>query len=262
MFHVKHRPPMASQTAVWAPEVIGRQDFCREFFDYEPGQHVVFAGPTQMAGKTTLSFQLLEYTATPELPAYVLVSKPRDPVTLKEGRRLGYRFVTEWPVPRQAQEMWRGRPPGYVIWPKFGDIDADLDKAAAITSEVMKDRYKAGTSGKHKGIMVVDDTVTKSKLMGLDRYMTTHIAMAGAMDLGGWYFVQKPTDSGRAAIWAYGNSAHVFISHDADKKNRDRYDEIGGFDPREVSTVSKNLKPYQFLYLCRTNNTACIVDAK
>jgi hypothetical protein len=250
------------QEDVWTPAVIGRQDFARSYFWYKEGQHVVFAGPTQMAGKTTLCFELLEYVATPDLPAYIAVSKPTDPVTEREGKRLGYRFVTEWPVPVRVQDLWaRDKPSGYVVWPQFGDIDTDVDKASAVTAALLRDRYAKGVK-KQGGILVLDDTVVKSKLLGLDRYMTTHIAMAGAMKLGGWYFVQKPTGSGNAAVWAYGNAAHIFISRDADKRNRVRYDEIGGFDSHQVDEISQRLKPYQFLYLRREGGEMCIVDSK
>lgn len=244
----------------WTPEIFPRDEFRSERFHYEDGQHALFAGPTQMAGKTTLAFSLLEVAATPERPAFVAVSKPHDPVTLREGKRLGYRFVKTWPVPVKVSEFWDGKPSGYVVWPEFGDIDGDADKAAKVTGNLLRDRYAQGVK-KKKGILVCDDTVVKSKLLGLDRYMTTHIAMAGAMKLGGWYFVQKPTDSGRAAIWSYGNSAHIFLSKDPDRRNRQRYDEIGGFDPHLVSDASLTLKPYQFLYLSRKGEM-CIVDSK
>lgn len=246
---------------VWEPEVFPREEFARERFDYHPGQHVVFAGPTQRAGKTTLCFVLLEYVATPDCPAYIAVSKPRDPVTLREGKRLGYRFVDNWPVEPKVGELFNGKPSGYIIWPKFGDMDTDVARASQITGRLLRDRYAQGVKG-HKGILVCDDTVVKSKILGLDGEMTTHIAMAGAMDLGGWYFVQKPTDSGRAAIWAYGNCDHIFISKDDDKRNRIRYDEIGGFDSNQVAEISRRLKPYQFLYLQRKHGRMCIVDSK
>jgi hypothetical protein len=80
------------------------------------------------------------------------------------------------------------------------------------------------------------------------------------MDLGGWYFVQKPTDSGQASVWAYGNSAHKFISHESDKKNRRRYDEIGGFDTSLVARIAGSLDPYEFLYL-NNKREMCIVEA-
>ena len=225
---------------------------------------MVFAGPTQR-GKTSLAFVLLEYTATPECPAYVIVSKPRDPVTEKEGKRLGYRFTDHWPVERKVSEAWQGLPAGYIIWPKFGDIDKDIPRASAVSRAVLSDRYTQGVRGK-KGILVCDDTVVKSKIFGLDREMTTHVAMAGAMDVGSWFFVQKPTDSGKAAVWSYGNSEHVFICRDPDARNRVRYDQIGGVDPHQVDLLTQQLQQYQFLYIKRTpvqgQQVMCIVDSK
>lgn len=252
---------MLAESDVWSPPVFPREEFATTRFHYKPGQHVVFGGPTQRAGKTTLAFKLLEYVATPDCPAYVAVSKPDDEVTRREGIRLEYRFVETWPVERRIREAWQGQPSGYVVWPEFGDIDTDADKAARVTGALLRDRYAQGVKGK-KGILVCDDTVVKSKLLGLDRYMTTHIAMAGAMKLGGWYFVQKPTGSGNAAVWAYGNSYHVFLSRDKDRRNRVRYDEIGGFDRNQVAEITRiRLEAFQFLYL-NMDGEMCIVDSK
>jgi len=244
----------------WMPPRFGRDEFRHTRWTYKDGQHVLFAGPTQMAGKTTLAFELLEVTAHPGMPAYVAVSKPHDPVSEKEGKRLGYRLVKTWPPPPRIQDMLsREKPSGFLVWPDFGDIDQDAEKAAQVTGALLRDRYAKGVKGK-KGILVCDDTVVKSKLLGLDRLMTTHIAMAGAMKLGGWYFVQKPTDSGQAAVWAYGNSAHVFISHESDKRNRIRYNEIGGHDGQLVANIVQKLNPYEFLYL-NNKREMCILGA-
>jgi hypothetical protein len=246
--------------ATWTPVTFPRDEFASTRFNYQPGEHVLFAGPSQQAGKTTLAFKLLEYQATPEFPAWVIVSKPKDPVTSREGTRLGFRRVDTWPVERKVQELWDGKPRGYLIWPHFGDIDTDAERASRVSAAVFRDRYAAGVKG-DKGIIVADDTVVKSKLLGLDRYMTTHLAMAGAMDVGGWYFVQKPTGSGQAALWSYGNSSHIFLSRDKDRRNRLRYDEIGGVDRGLVGEITQNLKPFQFLYL-NGKGEMCIVDSK
>ena len=253
----------AERTAYQRPDgmwVIPREEFARQRFDYKAGQHVVFAGPTQRAGKTTLAFKLLEYHATPDMPAYVAVCKPDDKVSASEGARLGFRRVAEWPVPPRVSELWDGKPPGYLVWPKFGDMATDVDRCAIVTGHLLGDVYTNGVKHK-KAILVLDDTMVKSKILKLDREMTTIIAMAGAMGVGGWFFVQKPTDSGQAAIWSYGNSEHIFISKDPEKRNRVRYDEIGGVDPHKVEEISLTLKPYQFLYLERTHGHMCIVDA-
>lgn len=238
--------------------IVSRHEFASQRFAYKPGEHVLFGGPTQR-GKTTLAFQLLEYTATPELPAYVAVSKPEDKVTAREGARLGYRRVTDWPVPKRVSELWDGPPSGYLIWPKFGDMENDVQKCADVTRKLLQDRYTAGVR-KKRGILVMDDTMVKAKIMKLDGEMVTILAMAGAMGLGQWVFVQRPMGSGNAAIWSYGASEHVFLLKDPDLRNRQRYDEIGGFDPKYVAQLTNTLDPYQFVYLKRTEGFVCIVD--
>lgn len=241
--------------------VIPRDEFCRYRFHYKAGQHVVFGGPSQIAGKTTLAFDLLEHTATPECPAWIVVSKPTDKVTAKRGKELGYRFVPDWPVPSKISELWNGHPPGYVIWPKFGDINTDMDHAAEITARFMAERYSASArSRKHSaGIMVMDDTMVKAKIMGLDSQMVTILAMAGAMDIGLWVFVQKPTDSGRTPLWAFENAQHFFFAKGGDEKMRKRYVEISGGDSRVLDALT-TLKPFQFLYVNKVEGYICIVD--
>lgn len=243
--------------------VIPRQLFASSYWRYAPGEHVAFGGPTRK-GKTTLAFDLLAETATPELPAYVSVSKPDDETSAKYGARLNYRRVSEWPPPPSFNEVvLRERPSGYLVWPKFGDMDKDVANASAVTRNLLMDRYAAGARGrkKAKGILVMDDTMIKAKVLGLDREMTTILAMAGAMGIGLWTFVQKPTDSGRTAVWAYSQSEHVFVTKDKDTRSIMRYDEIGGQDPKLVAAIIPTLKPYQFLYIKQTEGYLCIVDA-
>jgi hypothetical protein len=249
--------PYQRDDGLW---VFSRTEFVSARFDYKPGQHVTFGGPTQR-GKTTLAFELLDHVATPDLPAYVAVSKPLDPVTTKRGRELGFRLVRDWPAPMKVNEMWDGKPRGYLVWPKFGDMDTDVQRCAQVTYNLIHDRYAAGVKNK-RGILVMDDTMVKSKIMGLDREMTMILAMSGAMGIGQWTFVQKPTDSGQAAIWSYGASEHLFLLKDPDRRNQQRYDEIGGVDPRFVRDATNQLKPFQFLYLKRTEGFICVVDSK
>jgi len=247
------------EDGIW---VVGRQDFRENKFYYKPGQHVVFAGPTQRAGKTTLAFTLLEYVASPDLPVYVAVSKPTDKVTAQEGARLGYRRVDTYPFPPKARELLKeGKVPGYLIWPDMRDPQTAMTNAYEITSRLIDGVYADGAKGR-KGILYLQDTVTKSQVLGLDRQMVMIITMSGAMGIGGWFEVQKPSDAGKAARWSYPNAEHMFISKDPVKRNRDYYSDIGGFDSNVVGKISLSLKPYQFLYLERTHGYMCIVDSK
>ena len=242
--------------------VFPRTEYKQQRWNYKPGQHVVFAGPTQRAGKTTLAFQLLEYTATPQLPVFVAVSKPTDKVTTLEGERLGYRRVHDFPFPPKVKELLKeGKPSGYLIWPEMRDPETAMDNASAVTARLIDGVYADGAKNKHC-ILFLQDTVTKSKVLGLDRQMVMILTMAGAMGVGGWFEVQKPSDAGKTALWSYPNAEHIFISKDPVKRNRVYYDEIGGFDPGLVSQASLTLKPYQFLYLERSHGYMCIVDSK
>lgn len=247
--------PRQREDGLW---VISREEFARDYFDYRAGNHVVFGGPTT-GGKTTLAFQLLQYCATPELPAYVAVSKPRDETTSSWGRRLGFRRVSEWPAPRTVKELMGEKPRGYLIWPKYGDLNLDVERSAKITRTLLMERYAAGARQK-QAILVMDDTFVKSKILGLDKEMTTILAMAAAMGIGLWAFVQKPTGAGNTALFSYGNAEHVFLTYDPERRNQVRYDEIGGVDSKIVRDALGTLTPYQFLYIKRTGRYICIVD--
>ena len=247
-------------TEPYTPVVIGREEFASSYFDYEPGQKVVFGGRSQEAGKTTLAFKLLEYTATPALPAYVICSKGNDPVTNREGKRLDYRFVDRWPVEKTFKELSGDKPSGYVIQVKYGNLTSDKGRAAAVANSVLSERYKAGAQGK-PSIILADDTVVLSKLLGQDEEMVTIIALGGAMDVGLWIFVQKPTNSGNAAIWGFENAEHTFLSKPKDIRAFDRYGEIGGQDKKLVISCLRGLKQYQFLYVSGAGYM-CVVDSK
>lgn len=239
--------------------VVSREEFCSARFVYKPGQHVTFGGPSQW-GKTSLCFDLLEYVATPELPAYVAVSKPKDKVTEQRGRDLDYRFVEEWPAPPSLKYVFNGKPSGYIVKPRFGDINKDAETTGKVLGNLLADRYIAGIHDKN-GILVLDDTLVKAKVQGLDKQMVTLSAMAGAMGLGAWMFVQKPTGAGQAVLMSYSNSEHIFLTHDKDERNRRRYNEIGGFDSKLIFHVVATLGRFQFLYV-NAEGQMCIVDKK
>lgn len=239
--------------------VFTREEFARHRFEYEPGQHVIFGGPTQR-GKTTLAFQLLQYVARPDLPAYVSVSKPDDPTSEKWGAKLGYRRVTEWPPTPKLKELMRdSKPSGYLIWPTFGNIHTDVPNAARVTGDLMAHTYADGIK-KKKAILVMDDTMVKARILGLDGDMVTILAMAGAMGIGLWIFVQKPTDSGRTPLWGFENATHFFFAKGGDNRMLTRYAEIAGDKGALVASLVPKLKPYQFLYIHKYEGWVCIVN--
>ena len=238
--------------------VFPRKEFVERRFRYRAGQHVVFAGPSQN-GKTSLAFDLLERVATTQLPAYVVVSKPSDPVSEKRGRELVYRRVSDWPPKTTPNEIFNGKPSGYLVWPKFGNMETDVENARDVTYRFLAHTYAEGARNK-KAILVLDDTYLKARVLKLDSEMTTIHAMAGAMGIGAWTFVQKATGAGETTLMAYGAADHVFLFYEPDKKYRERYGEIGGVDPKIVERAVMSLKKYQALYIRRDGRHMCVVD--
>jgi hypothetical protein len=245
------------------PAVISRPEFAQHHFDYHPGDHVVFGGPTQISGKTQLALDLLGEVATVDCPAYVGVSKPKDKVTTHYAAKYDWKIVREWPPPKGLKEFFGKKYSGYVVWPHFGDLYADREHVQQVLGSMISERYGASAKSKKSkyGILVMDDTRDKSKVVRLDYEMSTVLAMAGAMGLGEWCFVQKGSQQGDTALMAYPNAAHVFLFKDPTTRGSSYYGDIGGVDPAYIEGVLTNLAPRQALYIGRRGPVVCIVDS-
>lgn len=242
--------------------VFRREVFCQSYFHYKLGEHVVFGGPTQR-GKTTFAFQLVQHIATPDHPAYVAVSKPMDKTSTEWGERLGYRRISEFPPTKKIRELsiFDGPPSGYLVWPQFGNIDLDVANASRVHGQLLDKTYSDGAKGK-QCILIMDDTMVKAKLQRLDGKMVTILAMAGAMGISLWIFIQKPTDSGSTTVWGFEQATHLFFTKGGDQRVLDRYAEIAGDRGRMVKAIVPTLEPFQFLYIHKYENFFCIVDAQ
>lgn len=239
-----------------------RRDAFERDFPFKHGEHVVFGGPTQR-GKTTLAFQLVRGIATPEYPAYVAISKPTDKTSIEWGERLGYRRISEFPPTKRVSELkiFNGPPSGYLVWPRFGDIDLDIENASRVHGKLLTKTYADGAKGK-ECMLIMDDTMVKAKLQRLDGKMVTILAMAGAMGISLWIFVQKPTDSGQTTVWGFEQATHLFFTKGGDRRVLDRYAEIAGDRGELVKRVVPTLEPFQFLYVHKYENFVCIVGAE
>lgn len=246
--------------------VVNRQPFARSFSHiYKPGHHCVFGGPSTH-GKTTLAFDLMACICTPNFPGYCAQSKPDDDVTVQRGAELHFRTVSEWPPPTKLGEMaaFGGqKPSGYIVAPHFGNLNEDMDRCAALTGKLLMERYSTGADPKKRkpGILMMDDTMVKAKLMGQDSNMVTIIAMGSALGLGMWVFVQRPADSGRTALWGFENAKHLFLTKGGDRQMLKRYAEILGEHGPLAMQVIPTLGKFEFLYVNRDEGYMCIVGA-
>lgn len=226
-----------------------RDTFVRDVWHYQPGEHVSFIAPTK-GGKTTLAYQLLHVTATKEVPAIVLVMKPRDDTIDAFTRRTKFRIVHDWPPPPSV--MRPGKQPGYVLWPRFTeDLDGDDEAHALIFRRALRKSYLKG-----ERILFADEIFSLQNEYGLRRDLERIWTKGRSMETGLWGATQMPAFvSGHM----YSQAEHLFLGHDPDARRRERFGEIGGMDPKQIEAIVAQLPRFQFLYIRREDRTMCVV---
>ena len=234
-----------------------REEFLSRRWRYRPGEHVTIIGPTG-SGKTYLGWQLLERTASREMPAIVMMKKPRDYTTARFAAKLHFRTVRDWPP---LYSIWKDNdPPGWVVWPRtrFDDVRADRARKSFIFRKVMAAAYRGGgIFRKRPRILIVDDAYGLIHLLDLEDEAIETWTEARSMGEGFWSFFQKPS---HVPLWAYSQAAHLFLFNDPDKRSRERFAEIGGVDPETVRDTVMSLDRHQALYIRRDGPRMCIVD--
>jgi len=257
------KPPTVVHIAGLGIHRFEREEFLTERWTYKAGEHVTFLGPTQV-GKTTLAFELLRETAHPNLPALVLVMKPHrkksretnryvsgDKTVSKYARALGFPIIRSYPPPTGI--FWRKTPSGWVLWPKHTfDPEVDDEMLEREFRRALRALYKEGDA-----IIFGDEVYGLVQELGLSRELVAIWTRGASMGLGLWAASQKPS---HIPLWAYSQAAHVFIHNDPDKRARERFGEIGGFDPRLIEAIVEQLEDYAWLYLRRRGRVMCIIS--
>ena len=222
-----------------------RGEFLSRRWRYKAGESVALLGPTQ-DGKTTLIFQLLQVTARPELPATVLVMKPRDPTPATWTRHLGFVETATWP-PR-PRRPWEPKPSGYTLWPRHTfNVETDNAHLTRQFERAIRDGYAKGNC-----IVVADEVYgILAELDGLEDDLIALWSRGAGMGAGLWAATQRPAGSAGHGVpgFMYSNSQHLFLGRDPDARSRQRYGEIGGTDPRLLSQAVMKLRKYEFIYV-------------
>lgn len=229
----------------------GRDEYLTERWVYRAGEHATFLAPTQQ-GKTTWAYQLIERTAHPKLPALSLIMKPRDKVPAEWLRKLGHRRLQVFPPPFWTRAVRRES--GWGLWPKrSGNVRRDNVMLADRFAGALNHVYQHGNM-----ICFADETVGLSRILKLDPELIAIWMQGGGMGGAMWAASQKPS---HMPTWAYNQAEHLFLGPEPDARNRKRFGEIGGVDPRIVEAAVMELDRYQWVYLRRTGSVMCIVGA-
>jgi hypothetical protein len=237
--------------------VFARKDFLDNVWDYRAGDHVTFVGRTQ-SGKTTLAFQLLARIPEGIVPI-VLVMKPRDPTVTRWTERLRFKRTAVWP-PLRSHRRAPMRPPGWVAWPNLGNIDTDQETTRVLFHKVMADSYsQAARRGAEPRIIFADEVVAIADRLKLERDLNMLWMQGAGMGLGLWAGAQRPFSLPQHAL---SQAMHLFLARDDDKRNRERFAEIGGVDPDFVMQITSTMREHQFLYVSRIGYHMAIVDAR
>lgn len=235
---------------------VDRTDFLKRYWLERPGDHVTILAPTGM-GKTHLAFELLDVSHKQTgIPPIFFATKPRDDMVRDRAKQLGWRTIGTWPPPISKQF---GNPPGWLLWPDH-TADPDVDDAHHydVFRNAMIMPFKAGARRRNpiSSREVWDEAGTLARDLNLAREQRQVLKRGRSCKCGGWTMDQR-------AAWlpmeSYNCAEHLFLHRDPVKANRERYDDIGGFDPGLVSDVLMGLPKWHYLYLRQSDQVMCVI---
>lgn len=210
-----------------------RREFLTERWDYQPGEQVFIAQPTQ-SGKTHWMWQLMAATGH-RRPPVALVMKPRDPTPAAMTARHGWKEIRSWPPP--GRYPWQQVPPGYTLWPRH---QLSLDPASLErTNTKIKAQFERCLMGAYKGgdqIVFVDEIYGLLGELGMEKTISALSNRGSGMGAAMWYATQRPAGTIGAGIPGYllENPVHLFIGKTTVAASRKRFSEIAGVNSRLI----------------------------
>jgi hypothetical protein len=259
------------------PEHYDLETFRTKKFKYDPGHMLAVFGPTQIAGKSTLSFALLEAVKwfQPEIGVTALCMKHRDRVVAHWTKRLGFREISSFPPEPKFSELppFGRKPPGYTLWPHQSLTDPVADNELLQREFVKAITHNRGhtpsiTLANELYGLLAELSASKDRkgfpMVPMRQLLTAVVTRDSIAGHGLWYESQKPSGTQGISIpgFFFNSAEHMFLSKDGEERNRKRYGEIGcGIDPASIERETLKLDRHSWLYIRRSGPEWCVVDA-
>jgi hypothetical protein len=257
------------------PEHFDLETFRAKKFDYRAGHHVAIFGPTQVAGKSTLGFALLESVVRyqPEIQPVTLCMKHKDRVIAHWTKRLNFREVQSWPPDPKFSEMLGNKPAGYTLWPRQSLTDPERDNELLqreFVKAIVHNRGKTPSITHANELYGLLAELSKPKdragkpMTPMRSLLTAVITRDSIAGHGLWYESQKPSGTQGISIpgFFFNSAEHTFLARDGEERNRKRYGEIAcGIDPASIERETLNLDRNSWLYIRRSGPEWAVIDA-
>lgn len=204
-------------------------EFIRDFFRWQQGEHVALIGPTGQ-GKTTLLHNLLP------LHPYVVVfaTKPRDESMEGLIKTGGYYPIKRW------QSLDPKKFPRRVLWPDAFDLDS-LQHQREVFHHAFARIYREGG-----WTIAVDELWYINNILKLEMDVKTYLLQARALGISLLVATQRPA---WVPLEVYDQSTHLFFWRDNDETNLKRLSGISFRSADLIRSVVSDLDRFQVLYI-------------
>lgn len=210
---------------------------------WKQDEHISIIGPTG-TGKSTLALALLKIRTW----KIYLLTKPEDDKLVSALDRQRYVQVAAFPN-NPPDDIQR-----YLLWPPAsGSMGSEArDRERAVIRDMIRKVFegpKGGQAGRWCICMDEARYVADPQFLGLQREIKQLLIQGRSLRIALVLCFQRPT-------WvppeAYDQASYLFIANDNDRRNAQRFREIGGADGDLVAYTVQHLDQYEW----------CFVDAR